>query len=277
VLLSIAVPDFPSDPTIIQEGISMNYTYLRRGDELPAVGVLQKLLNRSGARIIPDGIFGPKTLAAVQNFQRLRGLGQDGLVGEITWAKVSAGVSLPIVDSIDVWDKTFFLQDATYIRKAGGRPLLIGGMCNGVEQAISMIRANSRSVFLLRFHGHGGPGLASVASGHGELDPKLREGSDISSNPQIMATLHTLRSVFGPYGCVQFIECETGRGKQGRRLLSRMADELGVPVTAAVNDQPFSRLATFRLEGPTVTCFPGGRSLNQWCRALPDFAGYSAA
>lgn len=42
-------------------GWRMNHPYLRQGDRLPAVGVLQKLLNRAGALLQADGIFGLRT------------------------------------------------------------------------------------------------------------------------------------------------------------------------------------------------------------------------
>ena len=106
----------------------MNYTDLREGDHLPMVGVLQQLLNRTGASLVPDGDFGPKTSAAVRAFQLPRGLVPDGIVGEMTWGRLTAGVSLPIVDSVDVWDPTFMSEDATYLQKAGANPLLIGGI-----------------------------------------------------------------------------------------------------------------------------------------------------
>lgn len=60
---------------------------LRLGARSPAVARLQQLLLRHG--FDPhgvDGYFGPKTLAAVHQFQRARGLKVDGWVGPITWA-----------------------------------------------------------------------------------------------------------------------------------------------------------------------------------------------
>jgi Putative peptidoglycan binding domain len=255
----------------------MNYTDLRFGDRLPTVGVLQCLLNRTGASLVTDGHFGKKTLTAVKAFQRQHGLAHDGIVGENTWRRLTTGLRLPILDSVDVWDPTFLREDARYIKKTGATPVMIGGACNGVEQVVSELSGAGSSVFLLRFHGHGAPGVASVAAGHGELDPRSRQGSDILMNPRINAILARLRSIFGPYGSVQFIECETGRGSQGRRLLTQLATDLRVPVTGAVNDQPFGKTWSFRLDGPTTTVCPGGVSLADWCRALPAFVGVSVA
>jgi hypothetical protein len=177
-------------------------------------------------------------------------------------------INLPIVDSIDVWDPTFMKEDASYIRRAGGNPILIGGMCNGVEQAVSEIVGRGRNVFLLRFHGHGAPGIGSSGTGHGELDPSLKERSDIWNSPVILTSLSRLSSIFGPYGCIQFIQCQTGRGPKGLALLSKMAAQLGVPVSAAVQDQPFTKAASFRLMGPIRTVTSKG-GLGEWCSALP--------
>jgi hypothetical protein len=256
----------------------MNYTDLREGDNLHMVGVLQHLLNRTGASLVTDGIFGGRTLAAVRAFQKPRGLLPDGVVGENTWTRLTAGVSLPILDSVDIWDPTFLREDAAYIKKAGGNPLLIGGMCNGVEQAVSMILAASPgNVFLLRFHGHGAPGVASVASGRGELDPDSQERADILANPGILHTLSRLSSIFGPYGCVQFMHCQTGRGPEGHQLLSKIARALGVPASAAVTDQYGlgDGNLPFGYTGPTVTAVPSGGTLAGWVRSLPDFTGMS--
>jgi hypothetical protein len=253
----------------------MNYVLLREGNQLPAVGVLQKLLNRTGARLTPDGIFGPRTRDAVQQFQRLRRLGPDGVVGQDTWPRLVAGTNnLNIIDCIDVFDPSLLNLEARDIRRVGGNPILIGGMSNGVEQAISDIcrAASLGSVFLVRFHGHGSPGVAGVSDGHGGIPGEHRSSLHPGNLPQLRPVIGRLRFLFSSYGCVQFMHCSTGRGPSGRMLLSHLANELGVPVTAAVLDQLGGGLSTFRFEGPTFTAIPGGGSLQDWSRRLPDFA-----
>ena len=61
-------------------------SYGSRGD---AVRRLQELLNALGYDCgSVDGIFGSKTKAAVLAFQKANGLGADGIVGPLTWAKL---------------------------------------------------------------------------------------------------------------------------------------------------------------------------------------------
>ena len=61
-------------------------SYGSRGD---AVRKLQELLNALGYDCDSvDGIFGSKTKAAVLAFQKANGLGVDGIVGPLTWAKL---------------------------------------------------------------------------------------------------------------------------------------------------------------------------------------------
>jgi peptidoglycan hydrolase-like protein with peptidoglycan-binding domain len=52
------------------------------------VGVLQALLNRNGAKLVVDGIFGPLTEAAVKIFQKSHLIPADGIVGPLTWSKL---------------------------------------------------------------------------------------------------------------------------------------------------------------------------------------------
>ena len=249
-----------------------NYTLLRRGDNLPAVGVLQKLLNRGGAGLVPDGAFGFKTRTAVVNFQRPRGLNPDGGVGEKTWPRVSAGAHLPIMDCIDIFDPSLSTLERRDIIAAGGNPILLGGMSNGVEQAVQLIiNAAPPNVFLLRFHGHGAPGIAGFSFGHGGSGFGHRANIDPQNLAIMLPILSRLRTIFGPYGCIQFIHCETGRGASGRNVLQSIANAVGVPVSAGVQTQFGGGTSTFKFEGPTVTMLPGGGTVKSWASSRPDF------
>ena len=53
------------------------------------VADLQTALNKHGGKVVVDGIFGPLTEAAVKVFQKVRGLMVDGVVGPVTWSKLS--------------------------------------------------------------------------------------------------------------------------------------------------------------------------------------------
>jgi hypothetical protein len=53
--------------------------------EEPPVRELQTLLNKRGASLLTDGWFGPKTHAAVCQFQVAHGLQDDGIVDRLTW------------------------------------------------------------------------------------------------------------------------------------------------------------------------------------------------
>lgn len=59
---------------------------LRQGsNNASAVRSLQYLLNAHGAKLAVDGIFGPKTKAAVVAFQHAKGLNGSGVVQASTW------------------------------------------------------------------------------------------------------------------------------------------------------------------------------------------------
>ena len=265
----------------------MNYTYLCQGDKLPSVGVLQKLLNRAGAKLDTDGIFGPKTRAAVLRFQAAEGLAQDGIVGQNTWEHLCKGLDLPIVDCVDVFDsfqreelrragkkrKAAAMADSydaevADIRAVGGNPFVLGGMSNGVEQAVSLICSAAKNAFLVRFHSHGYPGSAGVTAGSGGPNERNRINAD--SIPLLQPAIVRLHRIFGPYGSVEFMSCKTGRGVDGRRMVTTIATLIGVPVSAGLNTQYSGGTKTFRFEGPTYTAVPGGQTLKSWCRALPN-------
>src|SRR5215212_10172169 len=59
---------------------------VQRGAEEHPVRTLQYLLGARGHTVAVDGIFGPKTEAAVRAFQQEKGLAVDGIVGPNTWS-----------------------------------------------------------------------------------------------------------------------------------------------------------------------------------------------
>lgn len=63
---------------------------LGRGARGTTVRTLQKALGDSGHTVKVDGIFGPRTEAAVRRFQKQAGLRIDGICGPNTWAALLA-------------------------------------------------------------------------------------------------------------------------------------------------------------------------------------------
>ncbi len=59
---------------------------LQRDDVGDDVADLQRRLNDAGCPCQVDGHFGEETEAAVRQFQQMRGLHDDGIVGPLTWA-----------------------------------------------------------------------------------------------------------------------------------------------------------------------------------------------
>lgn len=75
------------------EAKTMAHPVLRKGDKGQAVKELQEALKRLGHDPGPiDGIFGPKTEAAVQSFQQAAKITVDGIVGPQTWAALEAAL-----------------------------------------------------------------------------------------------------------------------------------------------------------------------------------------
>jgi peptidoglycan hydrolase-like amidase len=61
---------------------------VRKGDNGAAVTKLQQELNAAGAKLMVDGIFGPRTDAAVHAYQKKNGLVVDGIAGPKTWGSL---------------------------------------------------------------------------------------------------------------------------------------------------------------------------------------------
>ena len=71
------------------EKVIITLTELKLGSKGPEVKSLQILLYANGYNCgTADGIFGPKTYAALKNFQKARGLKDDGICGKCSWTSL---------------------------------------------------------------------------------------------------------------------------------------------------------------------------------------------
>ena len=66
-----------------------NYNQVSYGSKGSDVTELQKLLNQNGYGLDVDGNFGPKTQAAVRDYQQKNNLAVDGIVGTNTWGTLT--------------------------------------------------------------------------------------------------------------------------------------------------------------------------------------------
>ena len=73
--------------------IALGDRVLSKGDGGSDVRELQELLNKLGASLSVDGIFGTKTEAAVKAFQKKAGLQQDGKYGPLSHAALIAAIA----------------------------------------------------------------------------------------------------------------------------------------------------------------------------------------
>jgi peptidoglycan hydrolase-like protein with peptidoglycan-binding domain len=123
-----AAADTPAAPYAPTAATGQAWPELRQGSNSawPRVTVrsLQYLLNAHGARLTVDGVFGPKTKAAVVAFQHAKGLTASGVVQASTWRSlvvtVHRGSAGPAVRAV---------QDQVNFRNLkDGRTLTVDGL-----------------------------------------------------------------------------------------------------------------------------------------------------
>jgi murein L,D-transpeptidase YcbB/YkuD len=87
-----AGPEVSAAPYSLTAATGLSWPELRQGSNSAwpqaTVRSLQYLLNAHGARLTVDGVFGPKTKAAVVAFQHAKGLSASGVVQASTWRSV---------------------------------------------------------------------------------------------------------------------------------------------------------------------------------------------
>src|ERR1035438_824009 len=71
---------------------------IHEGVRSPDVRSVQRALRRTaGADLVVDGVFGPRTKAAVEEFQQAPALKSDGVVGAQTWNELPDGRPMPVL------------------------------------------------------------------------------------------------------------------------------------------------------------------------------------
>jgi peptidoglycan hydrolase-like protein with peptidoglycan-binding domain len=99
-----AVKRFQDDNGLPADGIVGKLTWsrlirtLQEDSRGPAVKAVQVVLSRIVMSLDVDGIFGPKTEAAVKRFQADNDLQQDGIVGPQTWRALANAAALDSED-----------------------------------------------------------------------------------------------------------------------------------------------------------------------------------
>ena len=117
---------------------------VKQGHQGHPVPALQYLLRDHGHHVTVDGIFGPKTEAAVEQFQITDHLRADGIVGPQTW-----GAVIVVVASGSTGDAVRGVQEEFRFRDLSGEPgrgLAVDGIfgpeteaaVRGFQQALGM-------------------------------------------------------------------------------------------------------------------------------------------
>ena len=89
----------PLSVSAISPASAASIVVARVGSRGSTVVIIQRVVRSS-----PDGIYGPKTMAAVKAWQRSHGLAADGVVGSLTWSKMKAvWVQMPAVGNDISW------------------------------------------------------------------------------------------------------------------------------------------------------------------------------
>ena len=96
---------------------------VRKGNQQHPVKTLQYLLKARGHNLVVDGIFGPKTDAAVRAFQQRTGLAVDGIVGPHTWSAL-----IITVKRGSQGDAVRGVQEEFEFRSLSGSPAQVDGI-----------------------------------------------------------------------------------------------------------------------------------------------------
>lgn len=260
---------------------------VRIGDRGPRVVLLQVLLNRNGAGLKVDGIFGHHTQKAVMA-ARTRFFDCPGPVADPDlWMSMFDEQELCAVDAFDVGDARAE-TGATIVQSAGSHVVRTGAMCNGVPEVVKGIVNQTTppgSLAFLRSWGHGNKGRwLSFTVGEvvktSERDHALgkaiaaekRSYIDPGNFPQMASVLAPVADCFDSVGIYEHHGCSLGSVHATCEMMRKLAALWDVPVTVAFGLQyiPYNAPTSLRFQHRTDTFYPGG-SAQAWIkRVLAD-------
>jgi hypothetical protein len=249
---------------------------LRVHERSPRVTLVQILL-KDEYRLRVDGVFGPKTLAAVKQFQSSSREFPGGIPTPTTWKNLFQGTGLTVVSSIDAGDAGLARDDRQALEAVGDKPIMLGAMCNGLGQLIAEVNGRSAGLMLaaLRLDGHGNLGRWLTLS-VGEVADLSKDNPreyrkvvkeyfsyiDPTHFAKIAPLLSQLSGRFAPFGFAEHHGCSLGKRPETRKMMAKLADLWGVPVSVGTGLQSFGVIADF--EGPVFTAYPRHMNLHSW-------------
>lgn len=245
---------------------------VRYGEHGPRVVLCQLLLNRTGAALAVDGIFGRHTRDAVREFRRGAGLGAGDAVDPAVWDALPRGSDMSVVDVIDYGDPAMAGPVSQALVAAGSRPIQFGLMCAGVEQMVASIAgaASPGSIALLRIQGHGNLGqwmtvsVGDVVHGGKAAQAALakEDHSYIAATNfrKLAPVLAQIGPYFAPHGSMEHGGCSLGSKPATRQLMHDMADLWNAPVSAGIGIQ----VSALNIDGQTFTAYPLRQTLKTW-------------
>lgn len=174
------------------------------------------------------------------------------------------------IDVVDTTDPD--LRETEARELSGNDPILLQqGVADPVgtlvRQLLGKVRTGKRPIGFLSIHGHGLPGIQSIAGGvprraktlasvMATITPRSRNVIATQNIATIAPTLRLLTGNFTRNGSVWLMGCYVGQGSSGWCLIKALATIWRVPVTAGTQLQFGGDLQTRTLEGPTVTAKP---------------------
>lgn len=263
------------------------------GERSPRVTLLQILLNShacadaGGQRLTVDGVYGQKTRAALASATKLMRVGDPtGAVATPELVKAMLkDVDLTVITSVDLGDPNL-QADVDVFKKDGNVPILLGGMCNGLQEMIRSVTARARPgrVAELRFDGHGNLGrwltisVGSIAhlpkAEYQQIEKEINSYISATNFDQVSRLIAPLRTVFAPFGFVEHLGCTLGAVAGTRGMLKKLANLWGVPIRVGVKTQP---IGTVTVVGQDFVAYPKSLDLRSWSQQFDklDLPGLS--